>query len=201
MVGKCSVDGCERFEKLERGWCFKHYKRWQVHGTPHGPAPIRHSFSEPEKLKEYMNENRRITEIGCWEWTRANTAGYGVIVIESKQQRLHRISACLYLGMAIDSELKVCHVCDNPPCFNPEHLFLGTVADNNRDKISKGRANVPFGDGHHTAKLNSHQVRRIRLMLELGESQRMISGLFGVTQTAISAIRNGRIWGHLEPLS
>jgi hypothetical protein len=77
---------------------------------------------------------------GCWNWTGARIAtGYGVMQYMGKRQSVHRVSAMLYLGLKPESKLLVLHRCDNPSCFNPKHLFLGTNLDNNLDCVNKGR--------------------------------------------------------------
>jgi hypothetical protein len=83
---------------------------------------------------------RVVEETGCWEWTgRVHAWGYGVMWFFGKDQLVHRVAAHLYRGFDLNSGLQVLHTCDNPPCFNPEHLFSGTNLDNRRDCYAKGR--------------------------------------------------------------
>lgn len=75
----------------------------------------------------------------CWLWTgRRSPRGYGVFWLDGKNRRAHRVSYEMHIG-AISDGVFVCHECDNPPCVNPAHLFLGTHLDNVRDMCVKGR--------------------------------------------------------------
>lgn len=75
----------------------------------------------------------------CWLWTASKTArGYGKLRVDGKQAYAHRVAYELTNG-AIPDGLVICHHCDNPPCCNPAHLFMGTQGDNMRDRDAKGR--------------------------------------------------------------
>jgi hypothetical protein len=77
---------------------------------------------------------------GCWEWQgRRDRWGYGRITVRHRRYSVHRLAASLFLGFELSSELHVLHRCDNPCCFRPDHLFLGTHADNMRDRQTKQR--------------------------------------------------------------
>lgn len=79
-------------------------------------------------------------ELGpCWPW--GCGPGYGQVQVGPTRESTHRISWEIHVG-PIPPGLCVCHKCDNPPCVNPAHLFLGTHLDNARDREAKGR-------GHH----------------------------------------------------
>ena len=84
---------------------------------------------------------RRIVDNGCWEYTgNLDRKGYGRIRFQGFPTRaVHRFSAWVWLDFDIDSNLMICHRCDNPKCFNPNHLFKGTASDNIRDSVSKNR--------------------------------------------------------------
>ena len=76
---------------------------------------------------------------GCWKWTGSKVQfGYGKILSKRGLEPAHRVSWRIHYG-EIDGKLNVLHKCDNPECNNPEHLFLGTIMDNVRDMINKGR--------------------------------------------------------------
>lgn len=103
--------------------------------------------STEEKLKEKItikpSPNGKFQD--CWWWTGDSTCkynddrNYGIILIDQKRHRVHRVSASIYLGFDLNSELEVCHKCDNPICFNPDHLFVGTKSDNMKDMWDKDR--------------------------------------------------------------
>lgn len=98
----------------------------------------------------------------CWLWTGATAnAGYGVLFSEGTVLRSHRISYDLHNGPIPDGRV-ICHKCDNPPCVNPNHLFVGTKADNNHDRDAKGRQVSKSGDDHYRVILSDEDVARIR---------------------------------------
>lgn len=87
-----------------------------------------------------LEAKKKIADSGCWEWTGSTVPrGYGQIYFAGIKGRVHRVAYAAYVG-PIPKGMGVCHKCDNPKCFNPEHLFVGTQTDNNRDKALKGRA-------------------------------------------------------------
>lgn len=92
-------------------------------------------------LEDRLLEKRHITPGGCWEWTKATTQhGYGRMSFRNHVHRVHRLAAYLWLGFDLsDSRTSVCHHCDNPPCFNPDHLYLGSQKTNVRDMVDRGR--------------------------------------------------------------
>lgn len=81
-------------------------------------------------------------ERGCWLWTKARDKdGYGLIKIKKIMCRVHIVSYETFVG-EVKEGLIVRHKCDNPPCFNPEHLETGTQKDNRRDAFERGRITV-----------------------------------------------------------
>ena len=122
---------------------------------------------------------------GCWIWfASTHPEGYGRFAMNGKTQKAHRAAYEIYKGF-IPEGYCVCHTCDNPACVNPNHLFLGTVAENNADKTKKGRS---------AKKLNSEMVRVIKSQLSGGASLNSLARLFKVTRAMIVQIKYNRNW-------
>lgn len=133
---------------------------------------------------------------GCWNWTGAHASrGYGSYRPDGKYAQIylvHRVSWVHHNGgQQIPQGMVICHSCDNRKCVRPEHLFLGTPADNSADMRAKRRQ--AFGE-RCKRKLTEEKVREIRRRLAIGESTTSIARDFGVTQAMVSHIRTGRKW-------
>jgi hypothetical protein len=92
-------------------------------------------------IPEELLTNRNITEAGCWEWTGTRYSdGYGRIWWQGKDLRVHRLVTHLIHGLDLGNRYdQARHKCDNPPCFNPDHLEPGAPKDNVRDAFERGR--------------------------------------------------------------
>lgn len=139
----------------------------------------------------------------CWPWTGAiNRArgGYGTFgrgPREAGTGYAHRVAWELVNGPAPPGQL-VCHRCDNPPCCNPAHLFLGSVADNQRDMAAKGRS--LRGERHNLAQLSEEDVVAIRgLWARGGLTQQQIAERYKTNKANVSQIVRGKKWRHLLP--
>jgi hypothetical protein len=130
---------------------------------------------------------------GCWIWTGLiRPDGYGATRLEGREQGAHRAAWKLFRG-PIGPGAVVCHKCDVRACVNPAHLFLGTAAENAHDMKTKGRARS--GEKHGSAKLTLAQVRRIKALLAKDRMYMSEIALeFGVSQTTIRAIKQGKTW-------
>lgn len=153
-------------------------------------------FNNPDSIKECLLLNRITKDNGCWEWNRTiDPAGYGRQHIEGRFYYVHRLSKSIFDGFDINSSLCVCHKCDNPPCFNPEHLFVGTSSENSKDRNRKGRQSK--GIDHPPSKLNEDSVREIRRLYSQGVKFRDIQARFPFTHTTIWKVYARKTWKHI----
>lgn len=131
----------------------------------------------------------------CWFWKAAvNKCGYGLFgAARSGSQLAHRWAWELTRGPIPDG-MSVCHTCDNRRCVNPQHLFIGTHAENMRDMAEKGRMPSRKGADSPSAKVTEAQVIEIR---NNGEPAHHIARRLGLTLQGIQAIRKRKTWKHI----
>lgn len=127
----------------------------------------------------------------CWEWSGGrDRVGYGRFRTNRyATTKAHRI-ALLRVGND-PGEFKVLHRCDNPPCVNPAHLFIGTLKENTLDMLMKRR--------HGTAKATPEQVLDWRTRHEAGETYSALAAEAGFDQRTISRAVRGIYWSHVTP--
>ena len=138
---------------------------------------------------------------GCWLWTAGvNGNGYGAIRADGRSQLAHRVAWQLYRGPIPHGAgyhgTCVLHRCDNPVCVNPDHLFLGSNADNAADKKRKGRARTTprLGEDHPAAKLNEQQVLAIRADKR---GKHKLAREYDVSPSLIGQIKRRIAWRHI----
>jgi hypothetical protein len=134
----------------------------------------------------------------CWLWKGAcNPNKYGHLRVGKKEITASRIAWILTNG-PIPEGLCVLHSCDNPPCCNPLHLFLGTNLDNVRDKEKKGRGIYVNGERCGMSKLTTEKIIEIRKMHKGGLSGIKLAAIFGIGKSEIYNIINHNNWKHIS---
>lgn len=157
-----------------------------------------------ESLRDRFDRNV-VRTAGCWNWvgTRA-VNGYGRITFGGRSYDAHRVAWRLAHGEIPAGSgyhgTCVCHRCDNRACVNPDHLFLGSVADNNHDRDSKGRGCQLRGEALPQAKLSRAEVSLIKLLVDCGVKVASLATLYAVTPRNIRAIRDGLSWRHVPEM-
>jgi len=131
---------------------------------------------------------------GCWLWLGGLTgSGYGRFYLDGVGVQAHRYSWELHNGRSIPDGLEGCHICDNRPCVNPEHIFVGTQSDNLQDMVRKGRDNPPRGEAQNKARLTEEQIAAIRMD---PRRLKIIGAEYGVDRSYIWKIKHGWYWAH-----
>lgn len=137
-----------------------------------------------------------VTEGGCWIWKASKSRDeYGRIMFDGKRWKAHRFSYAYHKGTVPD-DMVVCHRCDTPACVNPDHLFLGTQADNVADSVAKGRFPVRhLGASNPKAKITEEQARAIHAS---SESNTELSKRYGISGVMVGLIKRKLAWGHIH---
>jgi hypothetical protein len=177
-------------------------KESRVQANPKRPAPkqwgddIAQSSWKREAALKKLVQNMSISEKGCWEWTGATTLGYGSTRIPELygtfKIMVHGLAWVAFKGEAIPDGLFVCHHCDNPKCFNPDHLFAGTQQENLQDCSRKGRTMTGSLNGN--SKYTIEQIKRVVELLKEGMPGKEIHSITGISRTHISRIKRGYTW-------
>ena len=116
--------------------------------------------------------------------------------MDGRQRYVHRwIYSLLHGGFRGIEGMAIIHLCDNSRCYRYDHLWGGTVGDNNRDRSVKGRS--ARGEGTPKAKLTEVQVQEIRRRRSTGETLMSLSSAFGVAPTTIRRVVERETWIHI----
>jgi hypothetical protein len=147
-----------------------------------------------------MNRSRQ-AEHGCWEWMGSTKNGYGqfechglrFLARKSSKRGSHQVSYEAFNGHIPKGQV-VRHTCDNSLCINPDHLILGTQADNVADREARGRRKGINGEMIGTSRLTAAQVLEIRAS-DLSYAQ--LAEKYGVDKSTIYCVKTGKSWKHL----
>ncbi len=138
------------------------------------------------------------TKSGCIRYLGGfSKSGYGVFDIDEKSYAAHRISYELFVGK-IPKNMFVLHKCDNRQCIAPQHLFLGTQADNIKDMQIKKRNSCGIGERQGNSKLTENDVREIRELIQVGTKHKKIALKFKVSERTIADIKYKKTWIHVK---
>jgi hypothetical protein len=174
-----------RNQRLRRGIPLDAPRGWVRSDSPDYPAYVR----------RLLTTNIIVTSGQCWEWQKArDKAGYGLSSWKGLTMKATRVSWIAFRGPLKPADW-VLHKCDNPPCINPQHLYIGTAADNARDRKIRGRG--AKGERHGCAKLTAAEVQEIRALYRgrgHGPSYETLMRQFGVSKSTIAHIAKGQTW-------
>lgn len=152
-----------------------------------GPRP---SLSDVDPFRR-----RTVVDGECWLWTGATTHnGYGSAWHAGKGVRAHRLAWQLTHGPVARGKF-VLHRCDRRQCVNPDHLFLGSAADNSKDMVAKRRQAA--GSRNARAVLGEADVAWIRARVGAGEARAVVARALGVSRSTVSEIASRKIWRHI----
>ncbi len=186
-VMECSIDDCTKpvYNKAHN-WCMMHYDRWWTHGDPNYISRAPKSYSLEQKFNYFGYE---VNDTGCWIWQGYTSGGYGAFKMNGKHQKAHRVSYLIHKG-EIGKGLVVLHSCDVPLCVNPDHLSLGTQADNIADMGRKGRQRAG-------RRWTDEQIAEAKEMVRSGQTKRAVEAVFGMSEGTMTRVFQGKIWKHI----
>lgn len=189
----CCVKGCDK-ESVALGLCVNHWRRNKKYGSP--VAREKHSgmFKGKSNLERFkMQYKESLT--GCWDWVGGRDHdGYGTFKADNLGQmfaRAHRWSWSFHNNETIPKGTHICHKCDNPSCVNPEHLWIGSPLENQRDRWSKGRNGNRSGEDSQNAKITQDQALAI---LADPRPHSRIAADYGISASTIADIKSRKSW-------
>jgi hypothetical protein len=177
--GPCSIPGCPRIGRVQRGWCETHYARWKRHGDPLGGR-----ITVGERRAFFEEQITRVTD-ECIDWpdgAAKHVYGYGILTLNGATREVH-VWACQLAHGERPVGMEVRHLCGRPSCFNPRHLRWGTKRENALDRIAHGTM---------SHKITAEQAAHIRQ--SVGRTQSDLAAEYGISQSMVSRIKRGASW-------
>ncbi len=184
-------------------WTSEQYlKLWRILAEKNQPGnelpPYAMERRAAALVKKFFLHVRKTESCWLWEGHINPGTGYGRVGIFYKSWMAHRLSYAIH-HLKHPGELSVCHSCDNPPCVNPEHLWLGSTLDNVQDAIRKGRRPIRKGEELRQSKLTEVTVKEIRARYSETKSKHhwgavALAKKYGVSITTITRAATGEQW-------
>lgn len=180
-----------------RGLCEKHYRKALRNGESL-PAHLKRprGMTSHDAFLYHHPADPRGPECSLWEHTKQH-AGHGEFKLRGKTYRAHVVSYEIYVG-EIPPGMWVLHdpvLCNTPACVNPNHLRVGTPAENSCDQLLSGTRRR--GESHAQARLSEADVHEIRHRHADGVNQRMLAQEYGIDQSHVSRIISSKVWAHV----
>lgn len=187
----CLVENCQR-PKHARGYCTMHYQRAKKGGPVGGSQP----FIAPNGAHEEFLASVGHGLSKCVEWPFGKDGyGYGCTTHNGGKDRAHRAQWERKNARNVPDGMVVRHTCDNPSCVNPDHLVIGSQAENIADQAKHGRK--AMGERKGGAKLTDAIVLEARRRVSSGETVQSIAKEFGVHPGTMSQACRRDTWRHL----
>lgn len=154
------------------------------------------NLHEQEIIDKFYSRIEFRDNSDCWWWTGPKTpSGYGCFAPKHKvMYSTHRLAWEINKG-PIPTGMHICHICDNPPCVNPDHLFIGTNQDNVNDRVAKGRQQR--GQSHGQSILTEDHITQIRALVHYGVKQTTLARMFGVKRSTVNEAVLYHTWRHI----
>ena len=194
----CPVPECSNIQK-GLGFCKKHSYRLNKYGSAEAVVrQMRPRGMNRSEVVEYYISRADTTNFGCLETDLlSRDKGYTICSFNGQSNsKLHRLVLEEKIGRTLGRWEFACHHCDNPSCFNPDHLFVGSPKDNTQDAANKGR--MMGGENNNKAKLTEEKVREIRNLKDQGLSSSKIAEKYDVGVMCIYKICKRKTWKHVK---
>lgn len=185
----CQAEGCSTSHRSPSGLCRLHRDRMRKTGSTRGRATL------PERFWSHVNVSG---DGDCWEWTAAihPKTGYGLFTWPSTSTRsgwtsctAHRAALALHQGIDPPAGLDCAHSCDNRPCCNPAHLRWATRAENQHDKVLRGRAAAGAKCG---SAVSAEVAAGVRTRAAAGEELMTLVREYGINRNTVTHLVDGK---------